>query len=167
MEVLAFIFFVLFLIIFVLYIATANKYEKLKSEFKNYQFRIESQLNNSSVNSNKSNSKRPGFDYGNIEYYKDKKINREYLYPIKNLEDTGNYFYGKKVVITGDFETFPDRNEMAKLLWEAGADVDTSVGKYTDVLIVGDNAGDTKIEYAEENDIEIMYEENFIEEFNL
>lgn len=167
---LAFIFFLLFLFVLFLYIATANKYEKLKSDFSKYiseNNNISYTNTNSTFKSKTNNSKRTNFDFEKVEYYKDKKIKREYLYPIKNLEDTGNYFFGKKVVITGDFENFPDRNEMAKLLWEAGADVDVSVGKYTDVLIAGEYAGDTKIEYAEENNIEIMYEENFIEEFNL
>lgn len=170
MGTLAFIFFLLFLFVLFLYIATANKYEKLKSDFSKYiseNNNISYTNTNSTFKSKTNNSKRSNFDFEKVEYYKDKKIKREYLYPIKNLEDTGNYFFGKKVVITGDFENFPDRNEMAKLLWEAGADVDVSVGKYTDVLIAGDYAGDTKIEYAEENGIEIMYEENFIEEFNL
>lgn len=107
----------------------------------------------------------PNFNPIEIEYYRDKKIKKEFLYPKKGLEDNGNYFFGKKVVITGDFKEIPDRNQMAKMLWEVGADIDTTVGKNTDILIVGDNAGDVKIEYAEQNNIEIMYEENFLEEF--
>lgn len=112
-------------------------------------------------------NKKSNFDYSKIEYYREKKIDKQFLYPIKNLEDTGNFFFGKKVVITGDFERFKNRNEIAKLLWEAGADVDVSCGKYTDCLIVGDNAAESKIEFAEEFGINIFYEENFLEEFNL
>lgn len=112
-------------------------------------------------------NKKSNFDYSKIEYYREKKIDKQFLYPIKNLEDTGNFFFGKKVVITGDFEKFKNRNEIAKLLWEAGADVDVSCGKYTDCLIVGDNAAESKIEFAEEFGVNIFYEENFLEEFNL
>lgn len=110
-------------------------------------------------------STNSNFNYSDIDLYESKKIDRLYLYPIKNLEDTGNYFYNKKVVITGEFNKFKNRNEIAKLLYEVGADVDVACGKYTDCLIVGDNAGETKIEFAEEFNIEIFYEENFLEEF--
>lgn len=167
----------------ILYFAQKKELNKLKKDFfdiKNHQDKFKEEVLKEAKKyttpiitadfplgnyNKKSNNK--DFNSDNIEYYRDKKIKKEYLYPIKGLEDTGNYFFGKKVVITGDFQAYPDRNEMAKLLWKFGADIDTSIGKNTDVLIVGDNSGDVKIKYAQENNIEIMYEQNFLEEFNI
>lgn len=175
----------------ILYFIQKSKFKKLKNDYYrvNYDFeKLKSSLNDYKnevlnevkryttptitadfdipVYKEKKENSNPDFNPLNIENYKSKKIEKEFLYPIKGLENNGNYFYGKKVVISGDFEKFPNRNDIAKLLWEVGADVDTAIGKNTNILLVGNNAGDVKIEYAEENEIEIMYEENFLEEFN-
>lgn len=89
----------------------------------------------------------------------ERKIESKYLYPKKDVEDKSNYFYEKKVVITGIFYDYPDRNDLAKLFWEAGADIDTGIGKSTDCLIVGEDAGPSKLKKAEAQGVEIIYQD--------
>ncbi|MFA5816263.1 MAG: exonuclease domain-containing protein [Bacteroidales bacterium] len=64
-----------------------------------------------------------------------------------NLEgaDPQNFFYGKKIVITGVFENY-ERNQLANKLKLQGADIDTSVTKRTNFVIVGRDPGYKKME---------------------
>ena len=48
---------------------------------------------------------------------RERKINSSYLKPKKDAEDV-NMFYKKKVVITGIFDYFVDRNDLAKIFKE-------------------------------------------------
>jgi len=95
-----------------------------------------------------------------------KKINGKYLNPQKYLENKTHFLFKKKVVITGQFSSFPFRNEMAMLLWNIGADVDRQIGKYTDFVIVGENPGWKKIELIKLNNIETIDENLFLELFS-
>ena len=58
-----------------------------------------------------------------------------------------NPFYDKKVVITGVFSI--DRKELAAKLKSMGADIDGSVTKRTDFVIIGEDAGPKKLEKIE------------------
>lgn len=100
-----------------------------------------------------------------IKMNTEKKISEAYKYPIQDLEDTSHYFFNKKVVITGTFENFPMRDEMAKMLHSVGADVNGSISKKTNYVIVGSNAGPRKLEKIEELQISIINEEEFINLF--
>lgn len=115
----------------------------------------------------KKTGKETGYSQEDIMSFSLKKIDREYLYPKKDLEDKTHFFYDKKVVITGDFNHFQDRNEMARLLWEVGADVDTGIGKNTQVLVVGDNPGPSKMMTAEDMNLEIVTENEFFKLFQI
>lgn len=86
---------------------------------------------------------------------------------MKEVEDTSHLFYKKKVVITGTFEKFPFREEMAKLLHEVGADVNSSISKKTDYVIVGESAGPKKLEKIENLGIPTISEVEFLKLFNL
>lgn len=120
---------------------------------------------------------RPDFDFSNVQFYEDmdtsfsqqdiarfneNKIPSEWLRPKKNIDES-NRFTGKKVVITGEF-SFP-RNQLAKLLWDSGADLDTSIGAKTDFVIKGENAGWRKCEQIEELGIECLSEDDVKAEF--
>ncbi len=59
-----------------------------------------------------------------------------------------NPFYNKKVVITGLFSI--DRKELANKLKRMGADIDTSIGKKTDFVMIGKDPGPKKIEKIEQ-----------------
>ena len=96
-----------------------------------------------------------------IKSFKDRKIDSKYLRPKKDAEDI-NMFFKKKVVISGEFNRFPDRNELAEILYESGADLDTSITEKVHYLIAGNDAGWKKIELAEEYGITIFSEEEII-----
>ncbi|MCY1054624.1 BRCT domain-containing protein [Nannocystis sp. SCPEA4] len=67
---------------------------------------------------------------------------------------------GKTVVLTGTF-TLMKRAEAAKLLAEAGATVGSSVGKATNILIYGDDAG-SKLEAARSRGVALMTEAEMV-----
>lgn len=66
----------------------------------------------------------------------------KYLGEVVDIE---NPFYNKKVVITGIFMNWDDRNDLASLLRALGADVDSSVTKATHYLITGSDPGPSKV----------------------
>ena len=70
-------------------------------------------------------------------------------------------FAGKKVVLTGSLSI--SRLQATKLLEENGAVVLSSVGKETNLVVAGENAG-SKLEKARSLGIEIIGEQEF---FNL
>lgn len=97
--------------------------------------------------------------------FKTNKIDSEYLTPQLYLDNKTHYFYGKKVVITGTFDSFPYRNELAYLLWSVGADIDTIVGKKTEVVILGHNAGWKKMELINKYQPQVIDQEILMEYF--
>ncbi len=68
-----------------------------------------------------------------------------------NVENINNPFYNKKVVISGTYETWPDRTDLAKILKNLGADIDTSVSKRTNILCAGTGVGPSKIRKMQQN----------------
>lgn len=54
-----------------------------------------------------------------------------------------NPFYDKKVVITGIFEM--ERSELAQTLKEMGADINTGITKRTEIVLIGEDAGPSKL----------------------
>ena len=58
-----------------------------------------------------------------------------------------NPFYNKKVVITGVFSV--DRNEVADRLKRMGADINTSISKKTNFVVIGEDPGPKKMEKIE------------------
>jgi len=89
--------------------------------------------------------KSSGYYYG-IKV--DKGIDREWLDPDPAAEDN-NIFYGKKIVMTGDFNEI-ERNDAAMYISKLGGDVNTSISKRTDIVIVGDNPGPSKMVQIDE-----------------
>lgn len=74
---------------------------------------------------------------------------------LKKLEDIeiankNTPFYNKKVVITGVFLNYPDRHELAQTLQNYGASVVSSISGKTNIVIVGANAGPSKMKKIEE-----------------
>ncbi|GIM61117.1 MULTISPECIES: BRCT domain-containing protein [Capnocytophaga] len=99
--------------------------------------------------------------------FKTKKFSSDVITPNFDIEDKSHFFYGKKVVITGNFSKFPIRNEMAKLLHSVGADVNTSISKKTDYVIIGTEAGWRKMEQIEQFGVETISEQEFLKLFDL
>lgn len=69
------------------------------------------------------------------------------------------FFGGVKTVVTGTFDNFPDRAVLKEKLKLLGADVDTSVTKKTQIVVVGHGCGPKKMEKVEEYGIRIMKED--------
>lgn len=60
------------------------------------------------------------------------------------VENSNNYFYNKKVVISGVFKRFHQREDLALLLKKYGADINTAISKKTNIFIIGDDFGPSK-----------------------
>ena len=74
----------------------------------------------------------------------DKRLSREVLTQDLSAADPNNPMYDRKVVITGDF--VQERREIASILKEMGADVNTALSKKTNFVFIGDNPGPSKME---------------------
>lgn len=77
---------------------------------------------------------------------------------IKEAKD--NPFKGKTVVITGTLES-TTRDTLKTRLESLGAIISNSVGKHTDMLIVGSNAG-SKLKDADKFKVSIIYEQTLL-----
>ena len=80
-------------------------------------------------------------------------------------EASENFFKDKTVVLTGTL-TKMGRNEAKALLQQLGAKVSGSVSSKTDFVIAGDAAG-SKLAKAQELNITVLTEEEFLEQVNI
>lgn len=106
--------------------------------------------------------KAPVFDESELAGHK--ALRGDVLKKDLSNADPANPFYDKKVVITGVFSI--DREELAQWLKRMGADIDVSIGKKTQIVLVGEKAGPKKLEkiaQMQESGIDIrVYHEDFI-----
>ena len=72
-----------------------------------------------------------------------------------------NQFFGKKIVITGTFETL-SRDQLKEILQEMGAKVSSSISKQTDIVLAGDKPSAAKINKAKALSTNIVVEEEVI-----
>ncbi len=81
-------------------------------------------------------------------------------------EDTSsNPFYSKKIVFTGTMnKPRSDLEKQAKLL---GIKVSKSVSSKTDFLIIGENVGQSKMNKAKNNSVEILSESEYLKKLNI
>jgi len=84
----------------------------------------------------------------------------------ENVADKNNPFFAKKVVFTGVLQSLP-REEAAGIIQKMGADIDTSVTKRTDYVIVGNGAGPAKLRQIDAlnsggSSIRIIKEDEFL-----
>ena len=54
------------------------------------------------------------------------------------------------MVISGNYERWPNRDELGIVLKELGADIDRSIGKYTNILCAGSDCGPVKLKKMQE-----------------
>ena len=138
-----------------------NKIKSLESDLHN-EMMINESLKDYAENGQKIKSKKrgkaTGVHYDDYSVFRARKIDGKYYQPIKDMEDNGHLLYKKKVVITGEFEDYPDRNVLAELIWSLGADIDTTVNERTDYLIIGEDHGPRKYENAQEFGVKIIDE---------
>jgi NAD-dependent DNA ligase len=97
----------------------------------------------------------------NLNPWKREKVSSEFLKPDFQNANSTTIFYMSKVVITGVFQGF-QRNEIAQLLKQMGADIDTSVTSKTNYLLAGQGMGPSKREKAEKLGVRILNEQEFI-----
>ena len=87
------------------------------------------------------------------------------------IENKDTIFFQKKVVITGTFCNYPDRDELGSILKSFGADMNTTISGKTDIVIVGEGAGPSKLRKIQElkdkgKDIRMIYEKELCEIMN-
>ena len=75
--------------------------------------------------------------------------------------DTNNFFYQKKVVLTGSLEKY-SRAEATNIIERLGGSTAGSVSKNTDYVLVGADAG-SKLEKAKSLGVKIITEQEFDE----
>lgn len=112
----------------------------------------------------KKKDKTIGVDYSN------KAVEKETLHPLcdDDIENKENPFYHKKVVLTGILSAFPKREIIADILKHNGADINTSISKLTDIVIVGAGAGPSKMKKIQDLNesgcrIRVIEETEFLE----
>lgn len=99
-----------------------------------------------------------------------KKYDRATLDPLadEEIEDKSTPFFHARTVVTGTFDAYPNRNELGLKLQTLGADINTSISKKTNVVVMGKGAGPSKMKKIEELkasgcDIRIIYEPELID----
>lgn len=80
-----------------------------------------------------------------MDEFNHKKVDVKILTQNKDCEHRDTCFYNKKVVFTGDLNGW-DRPTAASLLQLLGADVNTSISRKTDIVVIGPGAGPAKLE---------------------
>lgn len=99
----------------------------------------------------------------------ERKYEKETLNPLseEDVENKDTLFFQKKVVITGVFSAFPVRNEIGEILKRYGADINTGISAKTDIVIIGDGAGPSKMKKIQGliddgKEIRLIYEKELI-----
>lgn len=108
-----------------------------------------------------------GFKY---VLYEQNKLKAETKKPLsdEDIIRKDTVFYKKKVVFTGTLEKFPDRDEIASIIRQYGADVNSSISRKTDIVIVGRGAGPSKMKKIQELQeggygIRVLHEHEFLQ----
>jgi len=94
------------------------------------------------------------------------RISGDDLKPDLENADPNSPFYNKKVVVTGVF-SIHSRDEIKIMLKKAGADINNSISRKTDFVLIGESAGYAKLDKiqilkSEGVDIKELDEEQFI-----
>ena len=106
-----------------------------------------------------------------------RKYDHDTLMPLSEdeIENKDTIFFQKKVVITGTFCNYLDRDELGSILKffgaDFGADMNTTISGKTDIVIVGEGAGPSKLRKIQElkdkgKDIRMIYEKELCEIMN-
>lgn len=127
--------------------------KKYKSIEKIKQIKYDDLINDENFGITKANSIVTFFKNSEnlklIDEFKELNVNLKY----KNiLLDKKNFFYNKKVLITGKIEGI-SRSELKEILISYGADIKNSLTKDLDYLIVGEKGSVQKIKNIDQNKI--------------
>ena len=80
---------------------------------------------------------------------------------LSETNTSDNLYYNKKIVFTGSMSS--SRAELQKQAKAFGAIVGSSVSSKTDLLIIGENVGQSKIKAAEKHGVEILSEAEYLQ----
>jgi len=108
---------------------------------------------------------RQNADWSPLSPYENKFIEKNDLVPDFENCNPDDLFFRKKVVLTGDL-SFISRKDIAHELKIRGSDVNTCISKKTDIVIIGNNPGPSKLEKIEELKA-LGYKIRLIEELEL
>lgn len=77
-----------------------------------------------------------------------KSVQHDTLQPLSEdeVENKGTIFFEKRVVLTGDLQHFSSRQQVSEILRKLGADINTAISKRTEIVVVGDKPGPSKME---------------------
>lgn len=77
-----------------------------------------------------------------------KRVQHDTLQPLSEdeVENKGTIFFERRVVLTGDLQHFSSRQQISDILRKLGADINTSISKRTEIVVVGDKPGPSKME---------------------
>jgi DNA polymerase-3 subunit epsilon len=95
-----------------------------------------------------------------------KNIDSNLLKPNLEVDDKDNIFYNRRVVFTGDMQEI-SRQDAAVIIQNLGADINTAISKKTEIVVIGNGAGPSKMKkIAELNSsgckIQLIYEQEFL-----
>ena len=142
-------------------ISIASKLTEYSVE--DWEIELESPSYGGNTSSSSSRNKKTYDDYQS-------RIHGDVTEPpdLEKVTNKDNPFYGEKVVISGKYKTWQDRMELAKLLKNLGADIDTGIGKHTNILCAGDGVGWKKKEIMQKRidngeEVLILNEEEILE----
>lgn len=93
------------------------------------------------------------------------KLPKTLLAPRERLADRANYFYGRHIVIAGDFDLYPSTTEIATWLWEIGATIETSLSPQTHYFLVGKAVDVKRLRIAKVLEVTIIDEAFFQQKF--
>lgn len=104
------------------------------------------------------------------KHIKAKELSSEAKQPLaaEEVENKDTTFYQKKVVFTGNLTTFPQREVVAELLRKYGADINSSISRKTDIVVMGSGAGPSKMKKIQELQeggygIRVLHEQEFLQ----
>ena len=110
------------------------------------------------------------FDKRDMKSFLSRKVSKDLLTQLSDSEvsNQDTIFFHSTVVITGTFDAYPDRNQLAAKMRSLGADINTSISKNTKIVILGRGAGPSKVKKIEElqsagYEIRIIREQELIE----
>lgn len=109
-------------------------------------------------------------DHFDSKMFRGKEVKSETKKPLcdDEIKCKDTPFFHQKVVLTGTLFSYPRREEIACILRNYGADINTSLSKQTNIVIVGSGAGPSKMKKIEElqakgSSIRVIYEPEFLE----
>ncbi len=98
--------------------------------------------------------------------FEKKVLDSALLKPNLMAENKDHVFYSKRIVFTGDLKSI-ERHDAAAKVHNLGGDINTTISKKTDIVIVGNSAGPAKMRKIEELraagfNIQLIYETEFL-----